>query len=84
MNPEGMVGLLDYREDGITPFMLFFKDGLEIEKCVSAMKWERLDTFLKLQSVPAGEHQYATVHTLIQSGFPNECSMFVKSCLLST
>lgn len=32
MNPEGMVGLLDYREDGITPFMLFFKDGLEIEK----------------------------------------------------
>ncbi|XP_030641586.1 translationally-controlled tumor protein homolog [Chanos chanos] len=33
MNPEGMVGLLDYREDGITPFMVFFKDGLEIEKC---------------------------------------------------
>lgn len=77
MNPEGMVGLLDYREDGITPFMLFFKDGLEIEKCVSAIKWERLDTFLEL-------HQYATVHTLIQSGFLNECSVFVKSCLLST
>ncbi|KAG9349525.1 hypothetical protein JZ751_027970 [Albula glossodonta] len=35
MNPEGMVGLLDYREDGITPYMIFFKDGLEIEKCVS-------------------------------------------------
>ncbi|KAG5829937.1 hypothetical protein ANANG_G00320260 [Anguilla anguilla] len=35
MNPEGMVGLLDFREDGITPFMTFFKDGLEIEKCVS-------------------------------------------------
>uniref|UniRef100_A0A1A7YBN1 Translationally-controlled tumor protein homolog n=1 Tax=Iconisemion striatum TaxID=60296 RepID=A0A1A7YBN1_9TELE len=33
MNPEGMVGLLDYREDGITPFMLFFKDGLLVEKC---------------------------------------------------
>ncbi|KAF6738711.1 Translationally-controlled tumor-like protein [Oryzias melastigma] len=33
MNPEGMVGLLDYREDGVTPYMLFFKDGLEIEKC---------------------------------------------------
>ncbi|KAG7239897.1 hypothetical protein INR49_028297 [Caranx melampygus] len=33
MNPEGMVGLLDYREDGVTPFMIFFKDGLEIEKC---------------------------------------------------
>ncbi|XP_049905784.1 translationally-controlled tumor protein homolog isoform X2 [Epinephelus moara] len=33
MNPDGMVGLLDYREDGITPFMLFFKDGLLEEKC---------------------------------------------------
>ncbi|XP_063808896.1 translationally-controlled tumor protein [Pseudophryne corroboree] len=33
MNPEGMVGLLDYREDGLTPFFTFFKDGLEIEKC---------------------------------------------------
>lgn len=33
MNPEGMVGFLDYREDGITPYMTFFKDGLEIEKC---------------------------------------------------
>ncbi|XP_059198520.1 translationally-controlled tumor protein homolog [Centropristis striata] len=33
MNPDGMVGLLDYREDQITPFMLFFKDGLLVEKC---------------------------------------------------
>ncbi|XP_015228417.1 translationally-controlled tumor protein homolog [Cyprinodon tularosa] len=33
MNPEGMIGLLDYREDGVTPFMLFFKDGLVAEKC---------------------------------------------------
>ncbi|XP_071751910.1 translationally-controlled tumor protein homolog [Centroberyx gerrardi] len=33
MNPDGMVGLLDYREDGITPYMIFFKDGLVIEKC---------------------------------------------------
>jgi len=33
MNPDGMVGLLDYREDGTTPYMLFFKDGLELEKC---------------------------------------------------
>ncbi|CAL8266770.1 unnamed protein product [Lota lota] len=32
MNPIGMVGMLDFREDGVTPFMLFFKDGLEIEK----------------------------------------------------
>ncbi|TNN79343.1 Translationally-controlled tumor [Liparis tanakae] len=33
MHPEGMMALLDYREDGITPFMLFFKDGLIVEKC---------------------------------------------------
>ncbi|XP_034740455.1 translationally-controlled tumor protein homolog isoform X1 [Etheostoma cragini] len=33
MNPDGMVGLLDYREDNITPYMLFFKDGLLVEKC---------------------------------------------------
>ncbi|KAF0026314.1 hypothetical protein F2P81_021051 [Scophthalmus maximus] len=36
MNHDAMVGLLDYREDGITPIMLFFKDGLEIEKCWTA------------------------------------------------
>ncbi len=34
MNPEGLVALLDYREDGVTPFFIFFKDGLIEEKCV--------------------------------------------------
>ncbi|XP_071991351.1 translationally-controlled tumor protein [Engystomops pustulosus] len=33
MNPEGMIALLDYRPDGTTPYLTFFKDGLEIEKC---------------------------------------------------
>ncbi|XP_069010614.1 translationally-controlled tumor protein homolog [Embiotoca jacksoni] len=33
MSSDGMVALLDYREDEITPFMLFFKDGLIVEKC---------------------------------------------------
>ncbi|KAJ2988111.1 Translationally-controlled tumor protein [Globomyces sp. JEL0801] len=32
MNPEGAVALLNYREDGITPYMTFFKDGLKAEK----------------------------------------------------
>ncbi|XP_051871313.1 translationally-controlled tumor protein homolog [Pristis pectinata] len=32
MNCDGIVGLLDYRADD-TPYMVFFKDGLEIEKC---------------------------------------------------
>ena len=34
MNAEGMVVLLNYREDGVTPFFVFFKDGLVAEKCV--------------------------------------------------
>lgn len=32
MNPEGMVGLLNYRDDGVTPYFTFFKDGLKEEK----------------------------------------------------
>ena len=34
MNPEGMVVLMNYREDGITPFFIFFKDGLIETKLV--------------------------------------------------
>ena len=33
-NPEGMCALMDFREDGVTPYMLFFKDGLDEEKVV--------------------------------------------------
>jgi len=29
MNPDGMVALLGYREDGITPFFIFWKHGLK-------------------------------------------------------
>jgi hypothetical protein len=32
MDPEGMVALLNYREDGVTPYFTFFKDGLKEEK----------------------------------------------------
>ncbi|EEB07684.1 translationally controlled tumor protein [Schizosaccharomyces japonicus yFS275] len=32
MDPDGMVVLLNYREDGVTPYMTFFKDGLLSEK----------------------------------------------------
>ena len=34
-NVDGMVALLNYREDGVTPYMLFFRDGLIEEKQVS-------------------------------------------------
>uniref|UniRef100_A0A8C6EL66 Translationally-controlled tumor protein n=1 Tax=Microcebus murinus TaxID=30608 RepID=A0A8C6EL66_MICMU len=33
MKPDGTVALLDHREDGATPYMIFFKNGLEMEKC---------------------------------------------------
>ncbi|KAI0081768.1 translationally controlled tumor-associated [Panus rudis PR-1116 ss-1] len=32
MNPEGMVALLNYREDGVTPYLTFWKDGLKENK----------------------------------------------------
>ena len=32
MNPDGMVTLLNYREDGVTPYFVFWKDGLKEEK----------------------------------------------------
>jgi len=32
MDPEGMVALLNYREDGITPYIVFWKHGLKEEK----------------------------------------------------
>ncbi|KAI9504061.1 hypothetical protein GGI25_001386 [Coemansia spiralis] len=32
MDPDGMVALLNYREDGITPYFTFFKDGLKAQK----------------------------------------------------
>ena len=33
---NAMAALLNYREDGITPYMLFWKDGLIEEKVVCA------------------------------------------------
>jgi hypothetical protein len=32
MNPEGMVVLLNYREDGVTPYLTFWQHGLAEEK----------------------------------------------------
>lgn len=29
MNPDGMVALLNYRDDGITPYLTFWKDGMK-------------------------------------------------------
>lgn len=32
MNPDGMVALLNYREDGVTPYLTFWKDGFTAVK----------------------------------------------------
>lgn len=32
MDPDGMVALLNYREDGVTPYLVFWKDGLRETK----------------------------------------------------
>ncbi|KAK9325450.1 translationally controlled tumor protein [Lipomyces orientalis] len=32
MDPEGMIVLLNYREDGTTPYVIFWKHGLKEEK----------------------------------------------------
>lgn len=40
MSVEGTLGMLNYRPDGVTPYMLFFKDGVIGEKCVST--WQNL------------------------------------------
>ncbi|KAJ1851210.1 Translationally-controlled tumor protein [Coemansia sp. RSA 486] len=32
MDPSGMVALLNYREDGVTPYFTFFKDGVKEQK----------------------------------------------------
>jgi len=29
MNPDGMIALLNYREDGVTPYLTFWKDGVK-------------------------------------------------------
>ena len=40
---------MNFREDGITPYMLFFKDGLVEEKCVSkAKRSEKISCFCVL------------------------------------
>ena len=37
MSPDGTVVLWDYREDGVTSYMIFFKNGLEMEKNVNEL-----------------------------------------------
>ncbi|CAD6887801.1 unnamed protein product [Tilletia controversa] len=32
MNPDGMVAMLNYREDGVTPYWILWKDGLKVTK----------------------------------------------------
>ncbi|RUS18185.1 translationally controlled tumor protein [Endogone sp. FLAS-F59071] len=49
MDPEGMVALLNYREDGVTPYFTFFKDGLKVEK----LKNQFAHSFLSVMVIPS-------------------------------
>lgn len=45
---DGMVAILDYEEDGMTPFMLFFIDGVVEEKFVSVIMLKLFYFFVSL------------------------------------
>lgn len=51
MDPDGMVVLMNYREDGVTPYMIYWRDGLkEVSILVLVVmartrKWTRADHF---------------------------------------
>ena len=49
MNPDGMVALMDFRDDG-SPYMWFFKDGTVEEKVVSTFMITEL-TYLNLHTI---------------------------------
>lgn len=73
MSPEGMVGMLDYREDGVTPYMLFFKDGLISEKFVSI--WQNFK--LKYYVVSWALHMAKIIPIILQG--PNPCKNSKRS-----
>ena len=50
MNIDGLVVLQYYREDGMTPVFIYFKDGLKEEKYVSDLVSADLRTSLLLSS----------------------------------
>ena len=50
MNIDGLVVLQYYREDGMTPVFIYFKDGLKEEKYVSDLVSADLRTSLFLSS----------------------------------
>ena len=50
MNIDGLVVLQYYREDGMTPVFIYFKDGLKEEKYVSDLVADDLPTPLLLSS----------------------------------
>jgi len=46
MDPEGMIALLNYREDGITPYFTFWKHGLSEEKVWGMNIFHEFSSFL--------------------------------------
>jgi len=69
MDPDGMVVLLNYREDGTTPYLVYFKDGLKIEKVVCSPFHPMLIT-----------SKLAISSTI---SFLSFCVSWIKSCTLA-
>lgn len=56
MNPAGIAAALNYYEDGITPYMLFFKDGVVSEKFVSTFMPSVFFSINLTQLIPNSHH----------------------------
>ena len=63
-NPDGMHVLMNFREDGVTPYMLFWKDGLIEEKVVCVSKIH-VHSFLNPSSFIHRVHVHDIVHTRV-------------------
>lgn len=82
MNGDGMVGLLDYREDGITPYMLFFKDGLIVEKCVSTVRRHHCEVTWFI--IVTHSNQCTSVQTSVQKRCCPKTLMVPGNCINCT
>ncbi|RAR14531.1 rna-directed rna polymerase 2 [Stemphylium lycopersici] len=67
MNPDGMIVLLNYREDGVTPYVTIWKHGLDEMKVISAKPLPRMPAAhgrAKGPVAPAAVPSPATPHRL--------------------
>lgn len=69
MSPDGQVALLNYREDGITPYFTLWKDGLKGQKIQSPCSYHLIFIHTKVNSY---------------INFLGSCEIFLCVCLLDS